>query len=150
MKIYDRLLIVVKVLIVVCLTIIFGMFLKTKTILNHNFYVVNGNSMYPTLKNDDFLVARKTTSVDVGDIICFEQNDKLIVHRIIYKNGNVIITKGDFNELQDEKISINQIKGKVVYKSTLIGFIFKNLHIIILFLIGFICVKFFELKNDAV
>lgn len=138
---------VIKVMVIICVIVYFLMFLKTKTILNHNFYVVNGDSMYPTLKNEDFLIARKTTSVNVGDIICFEQNEKLIVHRIVYKNGDEIITKGDFNEFQDEKISTSQIKGKVVYRSTAIGFVCKNLHIIILFLIGFICVKFFELKK---
>lgn len=134
MKMLSVFLNIIKIAIVICTLLYFAMFLKTKTILNHGFYVVNGNSMYPTLKNNDFLIASKTTDVKVGDIICFEQNGKLIVHRVIYKNQDKLITKGDFNKFQDEKISIKQIRGKVVYKSSVIGFIYSNLHIVIIIL----------------
>lgn len=139
---------IIRIAIIICLMACFVRFATTKTILNHSFYIVNGNSMYPTLKNDDFLIASNVTDVEVGDVICFEQNNKLIVHRVIYRNENEIITKGDFNEFQDEKISISQVKGKVVYKSTGIGFIYKNLHIVIFACCVLAVFKLIKIKNE--
>ncbi len=63
---------------------------------------------------------KKQTEYSVGDIITYEvkeENKKYyITHRIIEKNGNEYITKGDANNKADlNKVSNNSIKGKVLF-----------------------------------
>ena len=74
------------------------------------FYVVEGRSMEPTLKDGDLVVVRKARAedVEVGDIIVFRQPgaaSKIIIHRVIAKlevKGRVLLrTKGDNNEKPD-------------------------------------------------
>lgn len=121
------------------------MICTTKTILNHSFAVVVGNSMYPNLKNGDFLVVRKSTDYEVGDIICFfDGENRRIVHRVIKIDNETITTKGDFNKVNDKPINKTQIIGKVVFKSAILGFVFSNLHIVLICLCVYV---FFELKN---
>jgi len=118
---------------------------KTKNCCGYSIAIVQGNSMYPQLYDGDFLILKHDTCYYVDDIICFKDKQNLnIVHRIIDINENKIITKGDFNKLEDEPINKNQIIGKVVYKSTLLGFIFQNIHIVLICLILFVI---FKLKN---
>jgi signal peptidase I len=65
-----------------------------------------GNSMYPTLKQGDLVLMipyniLKIFNINpkVNDIIVYKSpiDEKLVCHRIIEINNDVIITKGDFN-----------------------------------------------------
>ena len=81
---------------------------------------VSSNSMIPTFQKGDFIIIKKQTEYDVGDIITYEiVEDKqkyYVTHRIIEKNGNEYITKGDANNREDSKIVDNDsIKGKVLF-----------------------------------
>ena len=101
--------------------------------------------MYPTIYDGDFLIVKLGADFKINDIVCFfDKENKKIVHRIMDFDDADILTKGDFNKICDEPISKNQIIGKVVYKSTILGFVFENIHIIIVCFIVFIC---FKLKN---
>jgi len=52
--------------------------------------------------------------IQIGDIIVYETNGDLIVHRVIDKgfdkDGLYFITKGDNNSFEDPKVRFNQIK----------------------------------------
>ena len=54
----------------------------------------------------------------VGDVITFRQGDILIVHRIIEKGidkeGWFFITRGDNNNIADEKIRFSQVESVLV------------------------------------
>lgn len=81
---------------------------------------VSSNSMVPTFQKGDFIIIKKQSDYDVGDIITYivaEENQKYYVtHRIIQKNGNEYITKGDANNREDSQIvNNNTIKGKVMF-----------------------------------
>lgn len=81
---------------------------------------VSSNSMVPKFKKGDFIVIKKQEKYDVGDIITFEvieENSKYyITHRIVEKNENEFITKGDANNKNDNyKVYENAIKGKVIF-----------------------------------
>mgnify|MGYP000503204735 FL=1 len=81
---------------------------------------VSSNSMVPKFKKGDFIVIRKQEKYNVGDIITFEvieENSKYyITHRIVEKNENEFITKGDANNKNDNyKVYENAIKGKVIF-----------------------------------
>ena len=81
---------------------------------------VSSNSMIPTFQKGDFIIIKKQTEYAVGDIITYEIVEEkqryYVTHRIIEKNGNEYITKGDANNREDSKIVYNDsIKGKVLF-----------------------------------
>ena len=78
---------------------------------------VSSNSMFPTIKKDDYIVIKKQKDYEIGDIITFKsKEDCLITHRIIEKYENVFITKGDNNNISDdEQVKMGVILGKLIF-----------------------------------
>ena len=74
------------------------------------------NSMLPVIDKgaNGIRVVPQEGDIEVGDIITFEDNNKLIVHRVIEigtdQKGTYFITKGDNNVFDDGKIRFEQIK----------------------------------------
>lgn len=62
--------------------------------------VVSG-SMEPVLKKGTLLLVRKKADAETGDIVVYQSEGNLIVHRIIFTEGDQVITKGDANETED-------------------------------------------------
>ena len=84
--------------------------------------------MEPTLEIDDVVVVQKcdTSQLQKGDIITFEQDGRIISHRILEitkEKGDIKFeTKGDNNEIPDpEKVEAGQVYGKVLFKVKRIG-----------------------------
>jgi signal peptidase I len=78
-------------------------------------------SMLPLLdenSNGIRIVPKSEQDIKIGDIITYERNEELIVHRIIKKGtdekGTWFITKGDNNEAADEKIRYEDIRYKTI------------------------------------
>lgn len=74
-------------------------------------------SMKPVLdagSNGIRIVPENPGQIQVGDIITFEYNNELIIHRVIEKGvdeqGAYFITKGDNNNVTDGKIRFKDIK----------------------------------------
>ena len=79
---------------------------------------VSSNSMMPTFEKGDYILIKKQKEYNVGDIITYEVEEQetkyLVTHRIIEKNENGYITKGDANNTNDEgTIYENVIRGKL-------------------------------------
>ena len=81
----------------------------------------SSGSMFPVLdKGFKGIVVQQKSSDElfVGDIITFEKDNELIVHRIVEKGideqGVYFITKGDNNNFADGKIRFYQIKSILV------------------------------------
>ena len=77
----------------------------------------NSGSMLPIINKDANGIKIKPESpeqINVGDIISFEDDNRTIVHRVVEKGidekGNYFITKGDNNQVRDNKIRFSQIK----------------------------------------
>ncbi|MBS3090274.1 hypothetical protein J4433_00710 [Candidatus Pacearchaeota archaeon] len=77
----------------------------------------NTSSMMPLIDEDSNsirIVPSSPEQIHVGDIITFEQDNILIVHRVIEtgydSNGWYATTKGDNTEQNDGKIRFEQIK----------------------------------------
>ena len=73
--------------------------------------------MKPTLdehSNGIRIVPKSENEIHIGDIITFEEDGDLIVHRVIDigedSNGKYFITKGDNNPVADGKIRFKDIK----------------------------------------
>lgn len=74
-------------------------------------------SMKPLLdeeSNGIRIVPENPSQVEIGDIITFEQNSQLIIHRVIDKGndeeGAYFITKGDNNSVTDGKIRFKDVR----------------------------------------
>lgn len=78
---------------------------------------VSSNSMEPHFYRNDYILIKQEDDYNVGDIITYKTEDScLITHRIIEKYKNGFITKGDNNNIQDEKqVCINDVLGKEIY-----------------------------------
>ena len=71
-------------------------------------------SMSPTIEVGDIIIIKIGDEIKEDDIITYKQDDVLITHRIEQIDGDTIITKGDYNNIQDEKKKKDQVIGKAV------------------------------------
>ena len=76
-------------------------------------YKVEGNSMSPTLKNNDYVCIKKTKSFKQGDLIAFEYNNKLLVRRVIaLSNGEVNIDTNGYVFVNDKKLEEDYLTSR--------------------------------------
>lgn len=87
---------------------------KKEEVFNYNLFLVNTGSMQNAININDIIIVKRTTELKENDIIAFKQDGQLIVHRIIEKRQNEILTKGDANNQSDEHIKHEQVIGKVI------------------------------------
>lgn len=103
------------------LIIVLSAFITTILILNFfSFYLVSGNSMLPTLKDNNYLIVKKNflngENYDRGDIIVFNatiksslQNEKDLVKRIIAIQGDTVKIEKNHVYVNDQLISENYL-----------------------------------------
>lgn len=76
-------------------------------------YKVEGNSMSPTLKNNDYVYIKKTKSFKQGDLIAFEYNNKLLVRRVIaLSNDEVNIDTNGYVFVNDKKLKEDYLSSR--------------------------------------
>lgn len=89
--------------------------------------VVLSGSMEPEMSKGDLIFVKETNNFEENQVVVFQDNNSLVVHRIIKIDNDTIITKGDANNVEDEPININRLKGEVIfcipYVGTVIEFI---------------------------
>ncbi|VEU83333.1 signal peptidase I [Acholeplasma hippikon] len=88
--------------------------------------VVLSDSMYPKIRINNLVYINEKYNVDklnVGDVIAFEQGSKEVLHRIVEINGDLIVTKGDNNNVNDQPIMKSNVKGKLVFNIPFGGFL---------------------------
>lgn len=73
---------------------------------------VSGSSMLPTYKAGETVKIIASNQVGVNDVVLFNYMDKMILHRVVMKNGNQMITRGDNNIFLDGEVSFDNIIGK--------------------------------------
>lgn len=83
-------------------------------LFGYSLFEVATGSMLPTIKIGDVVIVKITNEVDVNDIIVYIDEDNIITHRLIEKDGEKIITRGDANNSEDKPIEENMIIGEVV------------------------------------
>jgi len=80
-------------------------------------FQAKGFSMAPFIKNEDVVTLSplQNSFPGVGDVIAFvlHGTDKLCVHRVVGKEGNLYVTKGDSSSEADESVPIENILGFV-------------------------------------
>ena len=85
---------------------------------------IGSESMHGSIdKGDIVLIDKKKTNYKVGDVLAFNYNGTVIVHRVVEVNkDNTYITKGDANNGKDNWIVNNKmIKGSVNFYVKYVG-----------------------------
>ena len=85
-----------------------------KKLSKYSIAIVMSDSMTPVLNKYDLIIIKKQDEYNESDIVAYYENNNIIVHRIILKGNNYVITKGDANKVDDNKIKLKNLKGKVI------------------------------------
>ncbi len=99
-------------------------------------YRVKTGSMENNIHVDDYILIVKQDDYEIGDVVTFEKGAGFITHRIIKKDGDSIITKGDANNVEDDIIDKNSIVGKVIISGGIINIIINYKYALIGFLLS--------------
>jgi signal peptidase I len=83
----------------------------------HPVATVSSSSMWPALKKGDVILLRGVNHIDQvtpGDVVAFEHQGGITVHRVIEVTGDSLATQGDANPLEDKPVQFSQVVGKLV------------------------------------
>lgn len=99
---------------------------KYVSFFNHNFFIILSGSMETTINTKDLIVTSPKDTYEKGDIIAFNQDETVTVHRIIdVKNEDGIksyVTKGDNNNAEDlDEVKNEDILGAYNFTIPILG-----------------------------
>lgn len=114
-----------------------------KEIIPFHFYLIQTGSMRPEIQIGEIVMVKKKQDYQEGDIVTYQVNQSYFVtHRIIEKTEKGFFTKGDFNNTKDEKIvQKEEIQGKVVLHSQILGILFQYRLAIVAILVLFLIIN---------
>lgn len=90
-------------------------------LFGYTFFEVATGSMSSTIEIGDVVIVKITKEVNKNEIIVYRDGDNFVTHRLIEKDDDKLVTKGDANNSEDKPITENQILGKVIYVIPKIG-----------------------------
>lgn len=102
---------------IVVLSLLTLILLSRLTYFPLNLSLVNGYSMYPSLKPGDLLVSihKDIVGYDVGDVVIWCSNlAHCVVHRVVKFGEGYVVTKGDNNPSEDPPVPESYVKYKTV------------------------------------
>ena len=76
--------------------------------------VVLSGSMEPELHIDDVILVHETQDYRVGDVVVYQSQGSLVVHRVAAVSGSTLTTRGNANNTDDAPIEISAVKGEVI------------------------------------
>ena len=123
-------------------------------LFGYTFFEVATGSMSGTIEIGDVVIVKITKDVNQGEVIVYKEGDNFITHRLVEKDDNHLVAKGDANNSEDKPITEDQILGRVIYIIPKLGVWRKiflspeiiGLIVLLLFLLG--AVVQFVSKND--
>lgn len=80
---------------------------------------VHGDSMLPLLKDGDTIKIEKCNAYKIGDVVAYfvkvDNELKIVIHRIVLKRKEYMLTKGDNNNFIDKiKVKNDLVLGVVL------------------------------------
>lgn len=133
---------IIKILAIISITFLFINFYFKKekspleNILPFSIFQIKTGSMIPTIQIGEIVISLKSKSYEKNDIITYKINSYFVTHRIIEITNEGYITKGDFNNTEDEKVvKKEQIQGKVIFHSKLLGKIYEYRYYLIIIVV---------------
>ena len=83
--------------------------------------VVLSGSMEPALSVGDLIIVSKDKPYAEQDLVVYQQNNTLVVHRVISIEEETIVTKGDANNVADSPVEKSAVKGTVIAAVPMVG-----------------------------
>jgi signal peptidase I len=96
-----------------------------------DYAVIDGISMNPKLHAGDLVLMRPASNYQVGDVVGYHnlQLGRLVLHRIVGRDGDTYVFKGDNNSFLDAyHPTANQLVGKLWFHVPKVGAVFTWLH----------------------
>ena len=116
-KIVNVLIVIVIIAIIFCAYCVFSIKVlgnKYVNLFGYSIFEVATGSMHGTIEIGDAVLVKINSDYDVDDIVTFQNGDDFITHRVIAKENDTIITKGDANNVNDNPTEKELVLGKVV------------------------------------
>ena len=68
-----------------------------------SYVITHGNSMEPRFRSGDLAIVHPSSTYDVGEIVAYQSNTlkRLVMHRIVDRDGAAFVFKGDNNNFLD-------------------------------------------------
>ena len=103
-------------------------------------FQITSGSMMPEIQVGEIVILIRKQEYKENDIITYQVNNSYFVtHRIVKLKEEGYITKGDANNIEDKEIVKKQdVKGKVIFHSKVLGKVFKYKFYIAIILIIFL------------
>ena len=128
-----RLIINIIFVIVIGLLLLYVILRFTNNVLIYN---VETGSMENNIHAGDYILIFKKGDYNIGDIVTYRKDNYFITHRIIKKDGNTFITKGDANNVPDEMIDFNDIMGKVLISGGILNIVITYKYVFVSLFLG--------------
>ncbi|MEX1177576.1 MAG: signal peptidase I [Nitriliruptor sp.] len=86
------------------------------------YIIVDGTSMEPTYQDGDFVLTRRTSTYEAGDVVAFEAPDSMnsgfrVIHRIVEVTPKGLVTKGDNRgELDPWSVQDHDVTGEAILR----------------------------------
>lgn len=130
----------IKIFIFLALLLFLFLLYFNKQYIPISLFQIKSGSMIPEIGVGDIIVIMKQEEYKEDDIITYQVNDSyFITHRIVKKEEDGYVTKGDNNNTADrEKVKVEQINGKVIFNSKILGKVFNYRFYIVFVLILFL------------
>lgn len=150
---FTRLSLTILLILILCY-VLYVKYIDKKEIIsifNKSFLIVMTGSMEPAIEGKELIIIDRQEKYSVGDIVTYKDDDNFIVtHRIVNINDKEFISKGDKNNINDEKQQINKIYGKVIFHSKFLGIVILYIlkPVLLLYLAYFILSEIYFLKKE--
>ncbi len=115
--ILNTFLVIITVIIIIGAYYMYQIKIQKKDYANlfgYSLFEVATGSMSPTIEVGDVVITKITKEVNENDIIVYMDGKNIITHRLIEKNGDKIITRGDANNSEDKPVEEKMIIGVVI------------------------------------
>lgn len=77
--------------------------------------VASGRSMWPTVRDGEVVEIRPASaeSVVLGDVVLVEQGGALVLHRVVGRQGELLVTRGDARPFPDPLVAPQAVLGRL-------------------------------------
>ena len=111
-------------------------------------YDVKTGSMEENIHVGDYVLILKISNYNVGDVVTYKKNGYLVTHRIIKKESNTFVTKGDANNAEDEAIDGDSIVGKVYLNGGLLNIVIRYKYVLVALVISLYLISCYFGKEE--
>lgn len=145
-KIIKKIINILLIIIIIILATYFLLRLLGKV----SIYEVETGSMEDGIHAGDYILILSKENYHVGEIVTYKQDEYFITHRVIRKEKNKLITKGDANNVEDEAINKDDVVGTVIYNGGILNILIRYKFVIAgLFIAFYLLTTYIDTKIKA-